>query len=144
MHRMVNAEFVSTTYSSQLLNGFIECLFGNAYDHCIIICNYIPVKFAEDWTYSRPLPMERAKRETVTVTLYGQGLMDNVSQKCFNPTKMPSFYFSFCISHLQPREGWLTEYSSCYFLCTTSSHISNYLLQAFQLNRTGKLEITEH
>lgn len=131
-----DAEFISTTYSSQLLDGFIQCLFGDTNDHCIIICNYFPVTFAEDWTDSRPLSTEKSieniKRDYVVKASRqsGSSILNEKKKK-----EKPSVHFCFCISHLQPRERWLAEYSICYFFGTTSSRIGNYLLQALRLEK---------
>lgn len=45
-------------YCSQLLNRLVEGFFRDTYDNGIVISYYLPVTFAENWTYSRALYKE--------------------------------------------------------------------------------------
>lgn len=53
-------------YRSQLLNRFVEGFFGDTNDNGIVISNYLPITFAENWTYSRALYKDNKNYTHVT------------------------------------------------------------------------------
>lgn len=50
-------------YCSQLLNRLVEGFFGDTYDNGIVISQYLPFTFAENWTYRRALYNQHEKKK---------------------------------------------------------------------------------